>query len=195
MAFKKVRRTCANKSVPLSTWSSPIQHAEEVETPSAITEILSPEQDHPLSGSEHSEEVHSGDESTEYLDSNDEDKFDEKCLPIYEVSSEDPSENEVEEPMIGPQLQPRCQSIPRADSSMFETVEKLSHESIGTFVAHECACGADCTRHFSRDQIRPLREATVAMEQQGQKLRNIALQVVNVCKEKFQICGETHGGF
>ena len=96
MAFKKVRRTCANKSVPLSTCSSPIQHAEEVETPSGITEILSPAQDHPLSGGEHTEEGHSGDESTEYLDSNDEDKFDEGCLPIYEVSSEDQSENEVE---------------------------------------------------------------------------------------------------
>ena len=139
--------------------------------------------------------MHLGDESTEFCDSDDEGKFDEKCLPIYEVSSEDPSENEVEEPMIGPQLQPRCQSIPRADSSMFETVEKLSHESMGTFVAHECACGADCTRHFSRDQIRPLREATVAMEQQGQKLCNIALKVVNVCKENVPICGETKFDF
>ena len=195
VAFKKVRRASANKSVPLSPLSSPIQHAEEVETPSVITDISSPAQDHPLSAGEPTDEEHSGDESTEYLDSNDEDKFDEKCLPIYEVSSEDPSENEVEEPMIGPQLQPRCQSIPRADSSMFETVEKLSHESMGTFVAHECACGADCTRHFSRDQIRPLREATVAMEQQGQKLRNIALKVVNVCKENVLIFGETKFDF
>ena len=35
----------------------------------------------------------------------------------------------------------------------------------------------------------------MAMEQQGQKLRNIALKVVNVCKENVLIFGETKFDF
>ena len=195
LALKKVRRSCTHKSVSLHNCASPINHEMEVQTPSAISEILSTRHNHNSSDEEHTEDVQCGDNSTDFYDTDDEDKFDSKCLPIYEDSSEEQGESEVQVPMIGPQLQPRCQSIPRADSSICATIEKLSHESIGTFVAHECMCGSDCTRHFSRDQIRPLREATVAMEQQGQKLCDIALAVVNICKENIVIHGETKFDF
>ena len=118
LAFKKVRRVCNTKSTCLDNCASPINHEESTQTPSRIPEILSTPQHHPSSDDEHTDEVHSGDESTELFDSDDEDKFDSNCLPIYDESSDDQGENGKAIPMIGPQLQPRCQSIPRADSSM-----------------------------------------------------------------------------
>ena len=85
--------------------------------------------------------------------------FDDHVLPLN-----DKLDSDGQSPVFGPKQDTDHTLRRRAQTSGTDHARKVSRESIAEFLAHECDCGNDCTAHFSRNQIQPLRDATFDAE-------------------------------
>ena len=139
-------------------------------------------------------------------DGNFPDRFDSFLLPLNETVSE----NEDDQ-VFGPQPDRGHLLRRQAMNSSRIKTEKTSRESMAQFLAHECDCGLDCTAHFSRSQIQPLRDATYDAESTNggpEHCRRILKSMKVLCpitqRQKFhfvvcnrtvceQVCSLAHG--
>ena len=99
--------------------------------------------------------------------------------------------NEEQAGFIGPARPPKTSDRKRVDTSLSSDSNKLSHESIAKFIAHECDCGKDCSATITRKQVHDLRHGNVSLQESGMTTGDVALRVLKPIAKKNPFTGGT----